>query len=141
LELAKKDKANFDVKMQDKQQRAELELKRLRILEADKAKKVRLNEFMAQAQAAYAQGKYVECETYAKRAMEVDPTEVAASMLAFKARLERRLKTDVQIHNEKEEGAVAALQAVDRAAISDPELQVNAIKYAHNFKDLTRERL
>ena len=39
LELAKKDKVAFEVKMQDKKQRAEIELKRLRILEADKAKK------------------------------------------------------------------------------------------------------
>src|SRR5262249_5531547 len=113
----------------------------LRILEADKAKKIRMKEFMDQAQAAYAAGKYVECETYAKKAMEGDPTELAASMLAFKARMERRFKTDVQIRNEKEEGVVAALQAVDKASISNPELQVSAIKYAKNFKDLTRERL
>src|SRR3954468_3511112 len=39
LELAKKDKVAFEVKMQDKKQRTEIELKRLRILEADKAKR------------------------------------------------------------------------------------------------------
>ena len=39
LELAKKDKIAFEVKMQNKQERGEIELKRLRILEADKAKK------------------------------------------------------------------------------------------------------
>src|SRR5262249_19120308 len=46
LELAKKDRVVFQAKMQDKQLRAEIEMKRLRILEADKAKKVRMKELM-----------------------------------------------------------------------------------------------
>ena len=40
---------------------------------------------MEKAQAAYAEGKYADCEAYAKRAVEVDPNEVAATMLVFKA--------------------------------------------------------
>jgi hypothetical protein len=39
IELAKKDKVAFEVKMQDKKQRTEIEVKRLRILEADNAKR------------------------------------------------------------------------------------------------------
>ena len=73
IELAKKDKVVFDAKMKDKTARAEIELKRLRILEADKAKKARLKEFMDKAQAAYAEGEFCEAEAYAKQAMEVDP--------------------------------------------------------------------
>ena len=53
-------------------------MKRLRILEADKAKKARMKELMDKAQAAYAEGNYVEAEAYAKRATEIDPNEVAA---------------------------------------------------------------
>ena len=49
IELAKKDKVTFEVKMQDKQLRAEIETKRLRILEADKAKKARLKDLMDKA--------------------------------------------------------------------------------------------
>ena len=49
IELAKKDKVAFEVKMQDKQLRAEIEMKRLRILEADKAKKVRMKDLMDKA--------------------------------------------------------------------------------------------
>ena len=141
VELAKKDKVAFEVKMQDKQQRAEIELKRLRILEADKAKKGRMKELMDKAQAAYAEGNYVDCEAYAKKAAEVDPNEVAATMLVFKARMERRYKQDLDTKAAKEEGTGRAFQEVDLASVADPEVQVNAIKYAKNFKDLTRERL
>ena len=41
----------------------------------------------------------------------------------------------------KEDGAVSAFQEVDLASVADPEVQINGIKYAKNFKDLTRERL
>ena len=57
---------------------------------------------------------------FAKRAMEIDPNELAASMLAFKAQIERRFKTDVQIRADKEDGVAAAFQDVDRASILGP---------------------
>ena len=63
---------------------------------ADKAKKARLKELMEKAITAYAKGNYLESETLAKRAMEVDPNEPAAPMLVFKARTERRFKQDLQ---------------------------------------------
>ncbi|MGA7497566.1 MAG: hypothetical protein WBX00_12640, partial [Isosphaeraceae bacterium] len=120
LELAKKDKTAFEVKMRNKQERAEIELKRLRILEADKAKKARLKEFMDKAQGAYAEGNYAECEAYAKRAAEVDPNEVAATMLVFKAKTERHYKQDLEIRAAKDEGALTAFQEVDLAGVADP---------------------
>ena len=104
IEMAKKDKVDFEAKMADKQLRAEIEMKRLRILEADKAKKAKMKDLMDKATTAYAEGKYVECEAFAKRAMEVDPNELAASMLVFKAKTERRFKTDVQTRTDKEDG-------------------------------------
>ena len=52
IEMAKKDKVEFERKMQDKKLRAEIEKKRLRILEADKAKKMRMNELMDKATTA-----------------------------------------------------------------------------------------
>ena len=88
----------------DKQLRAEIEMKRLRILEADKAKKAKMKDLMDKAMTAYAEGKYIECEAFAKRAMEVDPNELAASMLVFKAKTERRFKTDMQNRADKEDG-------------------------------------
>ena len=54
--------------MTDKKQREEIEQKRLRILEADEAKKARIKDLMDKAMAAMAEGKYVEAEAYAKRA-------------------------------------------------------------------------
>ena len=134
LELAKKDKVAFEVKMQDKAQRAEIELKRLRILEADKAKKSRMKELMDKAQAAYAEGNYVQAEAFAKAASEVDPNEVAATMLAFKARLERRFKQDLETKAAQGRGNVRAFQEVDLASVMDPEVQINAHQDAQELQ-------
>ena len=106
IELAKKDKVEFEAEDADKQLRAEIELKRLRILEADKAKKVKMKDLMDKAMTAYAEGKYVESEALAKRAMEVDPNELAASMLVYKAKAERRFKQDQQ--NQSRQGRTAS---------------------------------
>ncbi len=141
VEIAKKDKVEFERKMTDKQLRAEIEQKRLRILEADKAKKGKMKELMDKAMTAYAEGKYVECEALAKRAMEVDPNELAASMLVYKAKAERRFRIDKQNTADKEEANATAFQDVDRASIMDPEVQLRGLKYPKNFKELTRDRL
>ena len=142
IEIAKKDKVEFERKMADKQLRAEIEMKRLRILEADKAKKAKMKDLMDKAMTAYAEGKYIECEALAKRAMEVDPNELAASMLVYKAKTERRFKTDKQNIADKENG--------DRHGVPGGRpwrrswtlrCSFSGIKYAKNFKDLTRERL
>ena len=100
-----------------------------------------MKDLMDKATTAYAEGNYIKCEAFAKRAMEVDPNELAASMLVFKAKTERRFKQDVQNRNAKEEGVVTAFQGVDMAAIADPEVQLRDIRFAKNFKDLTKARL
>jgi len=141
IELAKKDKLAFDAKMKDKAFRTEIELKRLRILEADNAKKARMKELMDKATGALAEGKYTEAEAFARRAMEVDPNEVAATIVAYKARAEKRFKQDVETRRDKEDGANTAFQQVDVASIADTEVQLNGIKYAKNFADMTRDRL
>ena len=64
-----------------------------------------MKELMDKAQEAYAEGNYVECEAYAKRAAEIDPNEVAATMLVFKAKTERRYKQDLETRAAKDEGA------------------------------------
>src|SRR5262249_15607226 len=96
IELAKKDKIAFDAKMHDKAERAEVEKKRLRILEASNAKIARMKDLMDKAQAAYQKGEYAEAEALAKRAQEIDPNEVAPVILAFKARTERHFKAEME---------------------------------------------
>jgi type II secretory pathway component GspD/PulD (secretin)/tetratricopeptide (TPR) repeat protein len=141
IELAKKDKVAFDAKMKDKEFKTEIEQKRLRILEADKAKKERMKELMDKAQAFMSEGKYVEAEAMAKRAQEIDPEEPAAIILAWKAKVERRVKRDVENRDAKEDGVVGTFQNVDASAVINPELDKNAIAFASNFKDLTKDRL
>ena len=141
LELAKKDKVAFDAKMKDKAYRTEIEQKRLRIFEADKAKKDRMKDLMDQAMKAMADGKYVEAEAFAKRAAEVDPNEVAAVIIQWKAKAQRRMEAEIKNRDDKEEAVVTAFQEVDKSAIADPEVQLRGIAMPKNFKDLTRDRL
>ena len=63
-------------------------------LSADDTKKAMLKDLMDKANTAYSEGKYIECEGLAKQAMEVDPDELAASMLAYKAKIEQRYKVE-----------------------------------------------
>ncbi|WP_406699819.1 type II secretory pathway, component PulD [Singulisphaera sp. Ch08] len=141
IELAKKDKAAFDVKMLDKNAKAEIEAKRLRIFEAEKAKKTRMEELMSKATTAMAEGRYQEANKFATMAQEIDPNEVSATILAWKANVQRHYKKDLENKAAKEDAALDTLQMVDTAAIADPEVQLNGIKYAENFKDLTADRL
>ena len=141
-ELAKKDKAVYLTKMSDKKQRDELELKRLRILEADGAKKGRVNDLMQKAAEEMAAGKYIEAEANAKRVMEIDPNNEVAPIVAFKARMERRFKSEGDIRDAKENGVVETLLDLDKSSIpADKQLLSRSIKYAESFKDLTRDRL
>ncbi|AGA29272.1 type II secretory pathway, component PulD [Singulisphaera acidiphila] len=141
IELAKKDKAAFDVKMLDKNAKAEIEAKRLRIFEADKAKKTRMEELMAKATTAMAEGRYQEANKFATMAQEIDPNEVSATILAWKANVQRHYKKDLENKAAKEDAALDTLQMVDTAAIADPEVQMKGIKYAESFKDMTADRL
>ncbi len=141
MELAKKDKVAFDAKMKDKTYRTEIEQKRLRIFEADVAKKDRLKVFMDKATTALAEERYDEAEVWAKKAQEVDPSEVAAIIVSYKAKMERRYKTDRSNRAESENAAVTVFQEVDHAAIMNPEVQVRGIMFPKEFKDLTKERL
>ncbi|MDX2035767.1 MAG: type II secretory pathway, component PulD, partial [Isosphaeraceae bacterium] len=140
IELAKKDKATFDVKMKDKTARAEIENKKLRILEADKAKKEQVAALMSKAEAAQAAGDWALAETLAVRVTEIDPNEVAGAMLAYKARLQRHYETGVKNKKAKEEGFLAALDAVDEAAIVNPDVVRDSISMPKDFKDLTNRR-
>ena len=114
IELAKKDKVAFDAKMLDKNAKAEIEGKKLRILEADKAKKAAMAELMNKAQVAQAQGEWAKAEELSKRALEIDPEDVAATMLAYKANLQRHYDTTVRDKKDKEEGFLEAMQDVDQ---------------------------
>ncbi len=68
---------------------------------ANDAKKAKLQVLWDKALTAYKEGKYIECEALARRAMELDPEELAHSMLAYKAKAERRLTEDKQRRVEK----------------------------------------
>ena len=53
-------------------------------------KKSRMKNLMDSAKIAYADGEYSLCEALAKEALQVNPNELAAGMLIFKAKSDRR---------------------------------------------------
>ena len=79
-----------------------------------------MKDLMDKATAAMANGQYVEAEAFAKRAQEVDPNEVAAVIIQWKAKAERRMKTEVANRDAKENGVVTAFQEVDRPSSWTP---------------------
>ena len=114
IELAKKDKVAFDAKMQDKNAKAEIEAKRLRILEADKAKKLAMKDLMDKAMEAYAEGDFVKAEAYAKHAARDRPQRGRRGHPGLQgASTERHYKQTWQRKKAKEEGFLKAMQDVD----------------------------
>ena len=95
---------------------------------AGEAKKTKLmKDLMDKATTAYAAGKYDECEALAKQAMEVDPDELAASMLVYKAKTERRFKADQQNRAAKQiENVVAFQDELDPRMAKEVELCAKA---------------
>ncbi len=115
-------------------------LKRLRILEADKAKKVRLKD-----------GSWTRPRRPTPRATTSSarplpsgpwrsiPTSWPLRCWSSRPRPNGGSSKTSRTRADKEEGVIAAFQGVDMAAIADPEVQLRDIKYAKNFKDLTRD--
>ena len=122
IELSKKDKVGFDAKMLDKNAKAEIEVKKLRILEADKAKKMAIKDLMTKAEEAQAKGDWAKAEELARRAHEIDPNEIAASMLAYKANMQRHYETDKENKRLKEEGFLGEMQDIDAAMVIDTDV-------------------
>jgi type II secretory pathway component GspD/PulD (secretin)/tetratricopeptide (TPR) repeat protein len=140
IELAKKDKLVFDEKMKDKAYRAEIEQKRLRILEADNAKLEQVAKLMEEAQEAEAQGDYAEAEQKAKRAAEIDPNNVAATALATVSRIKRHYERDKEIQDGAEESALTAFQDVSATAVVPDDVAKRGIAFPKDFSELTRSR-
>ena len=140
IELAKKDKVEFDKKMLVKDEKAKIEQKKLAILEADKAKKDAIKKLMDQAVEANAKGQYAKAEELARRAVEIDPNEIAATIMVTKANMQRHYETDKRNKAEKEEGFLEAMQTVDRAMIIDTKAMNNGISYPTSFTEMAERR-
>ncbi len=140
LELAKKDKVAFDAKLKDKEFRAEIERKRLRILEADKAKKQQIAQIMTKANEAMSLGKYEEAEALAKRGSEIDPNDPSMVAMAHVARLRRRFERDNAIRAEKEDNTVLTLQGVDGSSYAPKGVILRDFDPGKGFSELTHRR-
>ena len=69
------------------------------------AKRALLKGLLDKATTALADGRYLECQALAGLAKEIDPNELAASMLLFKAKAELRYKDDQRRRGEPAENA------------------------------------
>ena len=140
VELAKKDKSAFDVKMKDKAYRTEIEKKRLRILEADKAKGERIKDLMAKYEDAMAEGRFEEGEKFAGMAADIDPNNLAAIAGRTVARTRRYYEQDLRNRADKDNMAVELMQDVDRAGIMSRKLIRDDIDPGQGFATLTESR-
>ena len=140
IELAKRDKVVFDQKMKDKVFKGEIENKRLRILEADKAKKDRIGILMTKAETAMTNGEFDVAEKCYGQAAEIDPNLVAARAGRYVAQARRYYKADLTTKALKEDGVVGAFQEVDRSGIIPRALIAGNIEMPETFRDLTAKR-
>ncbi len=104
IDLSKKDKVGFDRKMLDKDAKAQIELKKLRILEADRAKQGTIDKLLKEGEKAQSEGNYAKAEEVARKAIEIDPNNVPATLMAYKANLQRHYETYQRDKKDKEEG-------------------------------------
>ncbi len=141
IELAKKDKVAFDAKMLDKNAKAEIETKKLRILEADKAKKGAVNDLMTKAQEAQAKGDWAKAEELAQRAGEIDPDDIGRAR-CWPSRPTSSGTTRPTSCNkqDKEEGFLNEMQDVDEAMVIDTDASRNGIAYPKNFQEMSERR-
>ncbi len=98
------------------------------------AKKQEVKDLMEKAVTAYKAAKYVECEALAKQALIIDPSEIAATILVYKAKMEKRFRADQDKHE-----TVESRTEVDPSVIADPEVQIRSIE-GLTFKHLAAER-
>ncbi|MEO6809983.1 MAG: type II secretory pathway, component PulD, partial [Isosphaeraceae bacterium] len=140
IELAKKDKVGFDTKMQDKEYRSEIEKKRLRILEADKAKKTQIAGLMEKARDAMNQGRYEDAEISAKKAGEIDPDNVAAVAFVTLARTKRHYETALRNRDGQNESNLMAWEDVDAASVVPKDIFKRDISYRDGWDALTKSR-
>ena len=140
IELAKKDKVAFDLKMKDKSYREEVERKRLRIMEAESAQLAKVGEFMEKAEEAQSKGDYLGMQKFAEAAVKIDPNNVAATAMAWKAKAQRHYEIAKATQAGQEETALNAWAAVDRAGVVDPEVIDRDISLGSGFEQLTKDR-
>jgi type II secretory pathway component GspD/PulD (secretin)/tetratricopeptide (TPR) repeat protein len=140
IELAKKDKIAFDQKMLDKNAKIDIETKKLRILEADKSKQAAITDLMKKAEQAQSDANWAKAEELARRAAEIDPNNVAATILAYKANLQRHYETYNRDKREKEEGFLEAMHGVDEAMIINKDALNGGISMPKNFRELSERR-
>ena len=140
IDLSKKDKVGFDRKMLDKDAKAEIELKKLRILEADKAKQMAIDKLLKEGEKAQSEGNYAKAEEVARKAIEIDPNNVPATLMAYKANLQRHYETYQRDKKDKEEGFLNELHLVDKAMVIDGNVSKNNIGYPKNFAEMSARR-
>lgn len=84
------------------------------------------------------QRRFAEAELVAKKARELDPKNPVAEMLFWKSRLARRVDSNQQLREAKEESFWNQLNEVELAAIVN--VGDDPIDYPHDWSDITKRR-
>ncbi len=130
------------IELERVQQQAQLAAaeQRARELAAEAQRQKEVQQLIEQGQRLFDQGRFDEAQVMAERARELDPNNVAAHALYWKAKISRRLAEAKQIESLAEEGFVNAMNSVDWSAIPYDDRDPVTFPDAKTWRELTERR-
>jgi len=140
IRLAQREKERIAVERLQEQARRAAAEQRARELAAEAQRQKEVQQLIEQGQQLFNEGRYDEAVLMAERARELDPQNVAAHALYWKAKLSRRLAEAKQIKELSEEGFVNAMNSVDWSAIPFDDREPIVYPDARTWQELTERR-
>lgn len=140
IRLAQREKERLAIERLEEQARRAAAEQQARELAAEAQRQKEVQQLIAQGQQLFNEGRYDEAVLMAERARELDPQNVAAHALYWKAKLSRRLAESKQIEELAEQGFVDAMNSVDWSAIPFDDRNPVVFPDARTWQELTERR-
>jgi len=114
------------------------DIERSRQLELDKQE--RLAQLVEEFNQKMEEQRFAEAEVIAKRAAELDPTSPLAQQLMLNAKLVRRFFDNLSLQQQKEQGFIDQMRAVDLASVPFNDMVPYVFGDVHEWEALTKRR-
>jgi general secretion pathway protein D len=140
IRYARREKERRDLEQIQQQAQQAAAEQRAREVAAETQRQKEIEQLIRQGEELFEQGRYDEAQVVAERARELDPNNVAAHALYWKAKISRRLGEAKQIRAEAEDGWVNAMNSVDWSAVPYDDRDPVRFPDAKTWNDLTERR-
>jgi general secretion pathway protein D len=142
IRFASQEKQRSEVERVQDLSRGAAEATRKRQLAVDEHKRQEVYELVEKGNAAFNEARYEDAELAAKKALEIDRDNLAATALRYKARIEHQLTIQKDLQELKESRVLDTYRAVDESAIPFGNDNVTSVRYpeAKIWEDLTQQR-